>query len=131
MPNDCDERDELRRQVRHDRQLHRAWLAHPNPQDPDYPEDYMPTTTCPQFPLKAWEHQSHEERFDASMKDSRLVDEAAGFISDADAAALSALVAATYRESGESPALADIAAIGLAYWTALTRAQRHVTRSVQ
>ena len=36
---DDDERDELRGQVRKERQMHRALIAHPNPQDPDFPLD--------------------------------------------------------------------------------------------
>ena len=37
---DDDERDELRGQVRKERQLLRKWSEHPNPQDPDFPYDY-------------------------------------------------------------------------------------------
>jgi len=95
----------------------------------------MPATTnaanARWLPIKQWERQTPEERFDAAMKDSRLVDEAAGFISDADATALAALVAHIWRERSEDPTEADIAAIGLAYWTAITRAQRRVTGSLQ
>jgi hypothetical protein len=133
MPIDCDEADDLRRQVRHDRQLHRALIAHPDPRDPDFPEDYMTTatTTTRLFPLKQWERQTPEEKFDAAMRDSRLVDEAAGFISDQDAAGLATLVAHTWRESGGHLTKADMAAIGLAYWTAITRAQRKLAGSAQ
>lgn len=67
-----------------------------------------------------------EEKFDLAMRDSRLVDEAAGFISDTDAAALAALVANVYRGFGEHPTKENIASIGLAYWTVLLRAQRRV-----
>lgn len=130
---DCDERNDLRAQVRHERQLHRALIAHPDPRDPDLPEDYMTTatTTTRLFPLKQWERQTPEEKFDAAMRDSRLVDEAAGFISDQDAAGLATLVAHIWREHDEHPTEADMVAIGLAYWTAITRAQRRVTGSLQ
>lgn len=95
----------------------------------------MPATTTaatPRWlPIKQWERQTPEERFDAAMKDSRLVDEANGFITDADAAMLAAMVAATYREHGEIPPPAAVLDIGVAYWTALLRAQRRITRSEQ
>lgn len=37
---DDDEREELRGQVRKERQLRRMWGEHPDPRDPDYPYDY-------------------------------------------------------------------------------------------
>lgn len=134
---DCDEADDLRRQVRHDRQLRRALIAHPDPRDPDFPfeDDTIPAMTTAAtarwLPLKQWEKQSPEEKFDAAMRDSRLVDEAAGFISDQDAAGLAAFVAHVYREHGEFPNTGDFIALGMAYWTAITRAQRKLAGGAQ
>ena len=77
-------------------------------------------------------HQTPEEKFDAAMRDPRLVDEAAGFISDQDAATLAAMVAATYhdciRRDRNYPDNDALATIGLAYWTAITRAQLRIAR---
>lgn len=47
MPIDCDERNDLRGQVRHERRLRRAFAAHPHPQDPDFPFDIEDLSETP------------------------------------------------------------------------------------
>ena len=73
-------------------------------------------------------HQTPEEKFDAAMRDPRLVDEAAGFISDQDAATLAALVANIYATQGEDPDDNAMCALGNVYWGAITRAQLRIAR---
>lgn len=92
------------------------------------PETFVPAAAGRWLPLNQWERQTPEEKFDAAMQDPRLVDEATGFISDADAAALSAMVASMYRESGEFATPYSIQLLGRAYWAAIIKAQRHVSR---
>ena len=36
--DDCGDRDDLFREVEHERRLHRRLMANPHPQDPDFPD---------------------------------------------------------------------------------------------